>query len=176
MALLNYPVPELDVTLREVNRILQLILSPDLYSEFKTALEQQRELLQEVHQKFAAVAAGQENWVTPNFKGSLLSCTDPLPTSTALPLVLLPTQAKQCTQLGRAAALLWAAAKLHCEPSLLEGTASLEQTQQSELFAATRIPGRQQDEIKVRALAGHNWEELPMQDEKFNIFNRSKWT
>lgn len=157
MALLNYPVPDLDVTLQEVNRVLQLILSPDLYSEFKSTIEQQRELLQEVHQKFATIAAGQENWVTGNFKRNLLSCADPLPTSTALPFVLLPTQAKQCPQLGRAAALLWAAAKLHCEPLLLEGSASLERTQQSELFAATRIPGRGQDEIKVSVLGGHNW-------------------
>lgn len=150
MALPNFPVPELDVTLQEVNRVLQLISVPDLYSEFKSTLEQQRELLQEVHEKSATIAADQENWVTKNFKRNLLSCADPLPTSTALPFVLLPMQAKQCTQLMRAAALLWAAAKLHSEPLLLEGNSSLECTQQSELFGATRIPGRDQDEIKVR--------------------------
>lgn len=157
MALLNYPVPELDVTLQEVNRVLQLILSPELYSEFKSTIDQQKEILQEVDQKFATTVAGQENWVTENFKKNLLSCADPLPTSTALPFVLLPTQVKQCTQLWRAAALLWAAAKLHCEPLLLEGSATLERTQQSELFASTRIPGREQDEIQVRVLSEHNW-------------------
>ncbi|XP_070778982.1 uncharacterized protein [Enoplosus armatus] len=102
MALLNYPVPELDVTLQEVSRVLQLTLCPDLYPEFKT-----------------------------------------------LPVVLLPSQAKQCTQLGRAAALLWAAAKLYGEPLLLEGNVPMERTQQGEVFAASRIPGRSQDEIKV---------------------------
>lgn len=149
MALLNFPIPDLDVTLQEANRVLQLVLSPDLYSEFQSSVEPQREALQEVHQKFATVAKVQENWVTEIFKRSLLSCDDPLPTSTALPFVLLPSQAKQCSQLGRAAALLWAAAKLHSEPSLLEGGTSLECTQQSELFAAARIPGRSHDEIKV---------------------------
>ncbi|XP_051244908.1 uncharacterized protein LOC127356886 [Dicentrarchus labrax] len=149
MALLSYPVPELDVTLQEVSRVLQLTLSPDLYPEFKSTLEQQRELLQEAQQKFATIAAGQENWVTEQFKRGLLSCVDPLPTSTALPVVHLPSQSKRCTQLGRAAALLWAAAKLHSEPLLLEGNVAMERTQQSEVFAASRIPGRHQDEIKV---------------------------
>ncbi|TKS91628.1 putative isoaspartyl peptidase/L-asparaginase [Collichthys lucidus] len=149
MALLNYPVPELDVTLQEVSRVLQLTLSPDLYPEFRSTVEQQRELLQEVQQKLATAASGQENWVTEQFKRALLSCADPLPTSTALPVVVLPSQAKRCTQLGRAAALLWAAAKLHSEPLLLEGNVPMERTQQSEVFAASRIPGRLQDEIKV---------------------------
>lgn len=149
MALLNFPVPELDVTLEEVKRVLQLVLSPDLYSEFRRSVEEQREVLQEAQREFAAVAAGQENWDTEIFKRNLLSCHDPLPTSTALPFVLLPSQAKQCSQLWRAAALLWAAARLHGEPCLLEGSGSLEGTQQSEVFAATRIPGTSQDEIKV---------------------------
>lgn len=156
MTLLNYPVPELDVTLQEVSRVLQLTLSPDHYPEFKSTLEQQRELLQEAQQKLATIAAGQENWVTEQFKRGLLSCTDPLPTSTALPFVLLPSQAKKCTQLGRAAALLWAAAKLYSEPMLLEGNVPMERTQQSEVFSASRLPGRRQDEIKVRLLAVHN--------------------
>ncbi|XP_070836768.1 peroxisomal carnitine O-octanoyltransferase-like [Chaetodon trifascialis] len=149
MALLNFPVPELDVTLQEVSRVLQLTLSPDLYPEFKNSMEQQRGLLREAHQKLATIAAGQENWVTEQFKRSLLSCADPLPTSTALPVVLLPSKAKRCTQLWRAAALLWAAAKLHSEPLLLEGNVPMERTQQSEIFAASRIPGRSQDEIKL---------------------------
>ncbi|KAF1379237.1 hypothetical protein PFLUV_G00173990 [Perca fluviatilis] len=149
MTLLDYPVPELDVTLQEVSRVLQLTLGPDLYPEFKSTLEQQRDILQEAQQKLAAIASGQENWVTKQFKRGLLSCDDPLPTSTALPVVLLPSKAKRSTQLGRAAALLWAAAKLYSEPMLLEGNAPMERTQQSELFAASRIPGRSQDEIKV---------------------------
>lgn len=160
MTLLNYPVPELDVTLQEVSRVLQLTLSPDLYREFKSTLEQQREVLGEAHQKFTTAAAGQENWVTQQFKRGLLSCFDPLPTSTALPVVLLPSKAKGCTQLGRAASLLWAAARLYCEPLLLEGDAPIEHTQQSEAFAASRIPGRNQDEIKVRSLTEHRWREI----------------
>lgn len=150
MSLLNYPVPELDVTLQEVGRVLQLTLSPDDYPEFKSVLEQQRELLQEAQQKLTTRLSGQENWVTEQFKKSLLSCTDPLPTSTALSVVLPPSKVKTCTQLGRAAALLWAAAKLYSEPSLLEGDGPMECTQQSEVFAASRIPGRVQDQIKVR--------------------------
>ncbi|XP_072225198.1 uncharacterized protein [Leuresthes tenuis] len=149
MKLLDYPVPELDVTLQEVSRVLQLTLSPDLYPEFKSTLEQQRDVLEAAQQKFSTIAAGQENWVARQFKRGLLSCTDPLPTSTALPDVLLPSKAKECTQLGRAAALLWAAAKLYSEPHLLEGDVPMEHTQQSEVFAASRIPGRTQDEIKV---------------------------
>ncbi|KAF3846709.1 hypothetical protein F7725_003787 [Dissostichus mawsoni] len=121
MTLLNYPVPELDVTLQEVSRVLQLTLRPDLYPEFKNTLEQQRALLQQAQEQVATRALGKENWVTEQFKRSLLSCYDPLPTSTALPVVLLPPKAKGCTQLGRAAALLWAAAKLYSEPKLLEG-------------------------------------------------------
>ncbi|KAK9535430.1 hypothetical protein VZT92_007813 [Zoarces viviparus] len=149
MTLLNYPVPELDVTLQEVSRVLELTLGPDLYPEFKTTLEQQRELLQEAQKKLSAVASGQENWVTEQFKRGLLSCTDPLPTSTALPVVLIPSKSNTCTQLGRAAALLWAAAKLYSEPMLLEGNVPMERTQQSEVFAASRIPGKSRDEIKV---------------------------
>ncbi|XP_041673442.1 uncharacterized protein LOC121529570 [Cheilinus undulatus] len=149
MALLDYPVPDLDVTLQEVSRVLQLTLSPNRYSEFKSTLEDQRELLQEAQQKLATITAGRENWVTEQFKRALLSCDDPLHTSTALPVVLLPSQLKRCTQLGRAAALLWAAAKLYSEPLLLEGNVPMERTQQSEVFAASRIPGRNQDEIKV---------------------------
>lgn len=156
MALLNFPIPELEVTLKEVSRVLQLTLSPDRYPQFKSTIEQQKGFLQETHQRFTTTAAGQENWVTEQFKRGLLSCTDPLPTSTALPVVL-PSQAKQSSQLGRAAALLWAAAKLYSEPSILEGNVPTESTQQSEMFAASRIPGRHQDEIKVRLLAGHNW-------------------
>lgn len=160
MTLFNYPVPELDVTLQEVGRVLQLTLSPDLYPEFKNTLEQQRELLLEVQQKLAARASSQENWVTEQFKTGLLSCPDPLPTSTALPVVLLSSKAKTCTQLERAAALLWAAAKLYSEPLLLEGNVPMERTQQSEIFAASRIPGRIQDQIKVITnyglLAGHS--------------------
>ncbi len=153
MALLNYPVPELDVTLQEVSRVLQLTLSPDMYLRFKSTIEQQKEPLQDAHQQLANIAADQENWVTMQFKKGLLFCADPLPTSTALPVVLLPSQTKSCTQLGRAAALLWAAAKLHSEPLLLEGNVPMERTQQSEVFAASRIPGSSQDEIKVRLLA-----------------------
>ncbi|KAI9527105.1 hypothetical protein NQZ68_034092 [Dissostichus eleginoides] len=149
MTLLNYPVPELDVTLQEVSRVLQLTLRPDLYPEFKNTLEQQRALLQQAQEQVATRALGKENWVTEQFKRSLLSCYDPLPTSTALPVVLLPPKAKGCTQLGRAAALLWAAAKLYSEPKLLEGNVPMENTQQSEIFAASRIPGRSQDEIKL---------------------------
>ncbi|XP_068575170.1 uncharacterized protein [Cebidichthys violaceus] len=149
MTLLNYPVPELDVTLQEVSRVLQLTLCPDLYLKFKSTLEQQRELLQEAQQNLSAIASGQENWVTEQFKRGLLSCIDPLPTSTALPVVLLPSKANKCTQLGRAAALLWAAAKLYSEPMLLEGNVPMERTQQSEVFAASRIPGKSRDEIKV---------------------------
>lgn len=150
MALLNYPDPELDATLNEVSRVLQLTLSPDLYLEFKSTLEQQRKVLEETQQKLKVFIAGKENWVTEQFKRGLLSCADPLPTSTALPVIFLPSKARETTQLGRAAALLWAAAKLYSEPLLLEGNIPMEHTQQSELFAATRIPGRNQDEIKVR--------------------------
>ncbi|XP_023204131.1 uncharacterized protein LOC106699831 [Xiphophorus maculatus] len=149
MTLLNYPVPELDATLREVSRVLQLTLSPDLYLEFKSTLEQQRNALEEAQRKLEAIATGQENWVTEQFKRGLLSCADPLPTSTALPVVLLPSKVKGCSQLGRAAALLWAAAKLYSEPVLLEGDVPMEHTQQSEVFAASRIPGKSRDEIKV---------------------------
>ncbi|CAN9505162.1 unnamed protein product [Ophioblennius macclurei] len=149
MTLRSYPVPDLDATLQEVGRVLQLTLGPDLYPDFKTALHQQSALLREAQRRFAAHAGGQENWVTEQFKRGLLSCADPLPTSTALPVVLLPSKAKKCTQLGRAAALLWAAAKLYSEPLLLEGDVPMEHTQQSEVFAASRIPGKGQDEIKV---------------------------
>lgn len=154
MTLRSYPVPELDSTLREVGRVLQLTLSPDLYADFKNALEQQRGLLLEAQQRLTTRASGQENWVTEQFKNGLLSCADPLPTSTALPVVVLPSKAKRCTQLARAAALLWAAAKLHSEPQLLEGNAPMEHTQQSEVFAASRIPGKSRDQIKVRQWRG----------------------
>uniref|UniRef100_A0A3P9M1Q0 Isoaspartyl peptidase/L-asparaginase n=1 Tax=Oryzias latipes TaxID=8090 RepID=A0A3P9M1Q0_ORYLA len=149
MSLLNFPIPKLDVTLQEVSRVLQLTFSSELYGEFKSTLEQQRGVLEEAQKKLATAAVGQENWVTQQFKRGLLSCADPLPTSTALPVVLLPSKLKGCTQLARSAALLWAAAKLYSEPLLLEGDAPVEHTQQSEVFAASRIPGRDQDEIKV---------------------------
>ena len=156
MSLPDYPVPELDVTLQEVGRVLQLTLGPDLHAEFKSTLEQQRELLQKAQQKLATSAAGLENWVTEHFKSGLLSYSEPVPISTALPIVLPSSKAKRCSQLERAATLLWAAAKLYSDPLLLEGDVPMERTQQSEVFAASRIPGRNQDEIKVRLLAGHN--------------------
>nr|XP_019962183.1 PREDICTED: uncharacterized protein LOC109642003 [Paralichthys olivaceus]XP_019962184.1 PREDICTED: uncharacterized protein LOC109642003 [Paralichthys olivaceus] len=150
MTLRNYPAPELDVTLQEVGRVLQLTLRPDLYPEFKSVLQQQRELLQAADQKLATRLTGQENWGSEQFKKCLLSCSDPLPTSTALPIVLPASKVKRCTQLGRAAALLWGAAKLYSEPSKpAEGDVPMENTQQSEVFAASRIPGRVQDQIKV---------------------------
>ncbi|CAL1572859.1 unnamed protein product [Knipowitschia caucasica] len=148
MNLLDYPIPELDVTLQEVGRVLQLTLPPDLYLEYKSTLHQQRELLQDIQQKLGCRAAGQENWVTEQFKKALLSCDDPLPTSTALPVVLLPSR-KSCSQLSRAAALLWAAATVCTEPMLLEGNAATERTQQSEAFSSCRLPGAAQDQFKV---------------------------
>ncbi|XP_030205691.1 uncharacterized protein LOC115538007 [Gadus morhua] len=151
MALLDFPVPELDVTLREVGRVLQLTLPPDLYPEFRHTLGQQRGQLEAAQRRLAASATGRENWVTEQFKSRLLECSDPLPTATALPAVLPPRRAGRAgTQLERAAALLWAVAKLHCEPSLVEeATAATERTQQAQIFAACRLPGAQHDEIKM---------------------------
>uniref|UniRef100_A0A3Q3QE61 Isoaspartyl peptidase/L-asparaginase n=1 Tax=Monopterus albus TaxID=43700 RepID=A0A3Q3QE61_MONAL len=100
MTLHNYPVPELDVTLQEVSRVLQLTLGPDLYPKFKSTLEQQRELLLQVQHNFATRVAGKENWATEQFKRGLLSCTDPLPTSTAIPVVLVSSKAKRLLQHG----------------------------------------------------------------------------
>ena len=151
MALLDFPIPELDVTLREVGRVLQLTLPPDLYPEFSHTLGQQRGSLETAQSHLAASAAGRENWVTEQFKSRLLACSDPLPTSTALPAVFPPRGAGGAgTQLERAAALLWGVAKLHSEPSLVaEDTAATERTQQAQIFAACRLPGAQRDEIKV---------------------------
>ncbi|CAM9286463.1 unnamed protein product [Lampetra planeri] len=150
MPLLDYPVPELDVTLKEVDRVLQLILSSGQYNEFKRTLEQQGGLLEDAQQKLASSAAGQENWVTEKFKDGLLSCAGPIPTSTTVPVVMPMSRAQSCSQLQRAAAILWAAAKLYSEPLLLEGDVPLEHTQQSEVFAASRLPGRNQDALKVK--------------------------
>ncbi|XP_030649211.1 uncharacterized protein LOC115829296 [Chanos chanos] len=150
MALLNYPVPELDVTLQEASRVLQLTLRPELYPHYKNALLQQRDALQDTQSRLVAAAAGCENWVTEQFKKRLLSCPDPLPTSTAIPSVLPSSKAQTpCVQLDRAASLLWAAAKLYSEPWLVEGDQPLERTQQSEVFATSRLPGKTQDQLRV---------------------------
>ncbi|XP_072530494.1 uncharacterized protein [Salminus brasiliensis] len=150
MALLDYPIPELDVTLKEASRVLQLILSPEEYVHYRNALSQQTEVLQETQEQLKASASGNENWVTDQFKRRLLSCYDPLPTSTAIPSVLPPSKAKgEYAQLERASALLWAAAKLYSDPQLIEGDVPTERTQQSEVFAASRLPGQSQDQIKV---------------------------
>ena len=151
MALLDFPIPELDVTLREVGRVLQLTLPPDLYPEFRRTLGQQRGPLEAAQRHLAASAAGRENWVTEQFKSRLLACSDPLPTSTALPAVFPPRGAgRPATQLERAAALLWGVAKLHSQPSLVaEDAAATERTQQAQIFAACRLPGPQHDDIKV---------------------------
>lgn len=150
MALLDYPIPDLDKTLQEAGRVLQLTLSPDLYMQYKTALSQQREILRDAQKKLSEAGSGRENWVTEQFKSRLLSCGDALPTSTAIPTVLPQTKAwKDDTHLERAAALVWAMAKLHSEPWLVEGDVPMERTQQSEVFAASRLPGKKQDEIKV---------------------------
>eukprot|EP00064_Thunnus_orientalis_P005891 superscaffoldBa00000595_g5905 len=131
---LDYPVPEFDITLQEVGHVLQLTLLPDFYAEFISTLEQQGELLQEAHQKIATSAVGRENGVTEQFKRGLLSCAEPVPISTALPIVLPLSKERRCFQLERAAALLWAAAKLYSEPLLLEGDVPMERTQQSEVY------------------------------------------
>ncbi|XP_076122815.1 peroxisomal carnitine O-octanoyltransferase-like [Alosa pseudoharengus] len=150
MALHDYPIPDLDITLQEAGRVLQLTLSPDLYMQYKNALSQQREILQEAQRKLSEAGSGRENWVTEQFKSRLLSCGDALPTSTAIPTVLPQSKAwKNDTQLGRAAALVWAMAKLYSEPWLVEGDVPMERTQQSEVFAASRLPGKKQDEIKL---------------------------
>ncbi|KAG5279565.1 hypothetical protein AALO_G00079160 [Alosa alosa] len=150
MALHDYPLPDLDITLQEAGRVLQLTLSPDLYMQYKNALSQQREILQEAQRKLSEAGSGRENWVTEQFKSRLLSCGDALPTSTAIPTVLPQSKAwKNDTQLGRAAALVWAMAKLYSEPWLVEGDVPMERTQQSEVFAASRLPGKKQDEIKL---------------------------
>ena len=150
MALLNYGIPDLEETLQEVGRVLQLTLAPEKYLQYKDALGQQNEDLRDVHRRFAATAAGRENWVTEQFKSRLLSVPDPLPTSTSMPAILIPSKAlRGGGQLERAAALLWAAAKLYSQPWLLEGDGVTERTQQSEVFAASRLPGETQDELKV---------------------------
>ncbi|KAL0992483.1 hypothetical protein UPYG_G00093910 [Umbra pygmaea] len=150
MALLDYPIPELDSTLQEAGRVLQLTLSPELYSQYKNTLSEQNHDLLEAQKHLVASVSGRENWVTEQFKTRLLSCVDPLPTSTSIPAVLPASRTKEeCSQQERAAALLWAVAKMYSEPSLVEGQAQTERTQQSELFSATRIPGKSHDEIKV---------------------------
>lgn len=116
MALLDYPVPELDVTLQEVNRVLQLTLGPNHYPEFKSTIEQQREHLQEVHQKLATIAAGQENWVTEQFKREVC-CLVPTPTA----------QRGSRSSLCTVSHCYWKVMCLWCG---------------SELFAARGIPGR----------------------------------
>ncbi|TRY54940.1 hypothetical protein DNTS_020704 [Danionella cerebrum] len=150
MALPNYPIPDLEVTLKEANRVLQLTMNPEQYQLYKTALLQQQDALQEVQKHLMEQASGRENWVTEEFKKRLLSCTDPLPTSTAIPSILPSSKLKgDSAQIERAVALLWAAAKLYSEPSLVEGDVPTERTQQSQVFAASRLPGKNQDELKT---------------------------
>ncbi|XP_041098186.1 peroxisomal carnitine O-octanoyltransferase isoform X2 [Polyodon spathula] len=155
MSLPNFPIPNLDTTLKEAGRVLELILPPEQFQRYQSALRRQEAELQEIHARFAAQVAGRENWATEDFKNRLLSCPDPIPTSTALPVLLQPSAAQGTPeleggpQLARAAALLWAAAKIHSDPRLLEGDAALEQTQRSELFSACREPGETRDQIKV---------------------------
>ncbi|XP_036408698.1 uncharacterized protein LOC118794546 [Megalops cyprinoides] len=151
MVLLDYPIPELEVTLQETGRVLRLTLGPEKYSQYESTLFQQKEALQDAHRRLATAASGSENWVTEQFKNRLLRCADPLSTSTAIPAVLPPSRAKRDGgQVERAAALLWAVAKLYSEPQLVEGDEPTERTQQSEVFAASRLPGKTQDQIKVR--------------------------
>lgn len=150
MALLDYPVPDLDVTLAEASRVLRLVLSPEEYVHYKSALSQQTEALMEIHKNLKSSVSAQGNWVTDQFKQRLLSCFDSLPTSTAIPSVLPPSKGQaECAQLQRATTLLWAVAKLYSEPWLVEGDVPTERTQQSEVFAASRLPGKHQDRIKV---------------------------
>nr|XP_015215084.1 PREDICTED: uncharacterized protein LOC102687500 isoform X4 [Lepisosteus oculatus]XP_015215085.1 PREDICTED: uncharacterized protein LOC102687500 isoform X4 [Lepisosteus oculatus] len=155
MALLSFPVPDLERTLKEASRVLQLTLEPELYLQYCSALKEQEGLLQDIHSRFATQVVGKENWVTEQFKTRLLSLPDPLPTSTAIPALLSSSAAQQCperrdrVQVDRAAALLWAVAKLRSEPWLVEGGALTERTQQSEVFSASRLPGETRDEIKV---------------------------
>ncbi len=151
MALPDYPIPELDVTLQEASRVLQLTLNPGQYQCYKMALLQQKDALQEVQEQLKKRVSGRENWVTEEFKNRLLSCNDPLPNSTAVPSVLPSSKLKGgFAQIERATALLWAAAKLHSEPQLVEGDIPTERTQQSQVFAASRLPGKNQDELKVK--------------------------
>ncbi|KAG1936526.1 isoaspartyl peptidase/L-asparaginase [Pimephales promelas] len=150
MALPDYPIPELDVTLQEASRVLQLTLNPDQYQHYKTALFQQRDVLQEVQKHLKDHASGRENWVTEEFKKRLLSCYDPLPNSTAIPSILPSSKLNgEFAQIERATALLWAAAKLYSEPLLVEGDVPTERTQQSQVFAASRLPGKNHDELKT---------------------------
>ncbi|KTG03617.1 hypothetical protein cypCar_00047452 [Cyprinus carpio] len=150
MPLPDYPIPELDVTLQEASRVLQLTLNPDQYQRYETALLQQKDALQEVQEQLKKCVSGRENWVTEEFKKQLLSCYDPLPNSTAVPSVLPSSKLKgEFAQIERATALLWAAAKLYSEPRLVEGDIPTERTQQSQVFAASRLPGKSQDELKL---------------------------
>ncbi|XP_048871294.1 uncharacterized protein LOC125742897 [Brienomyrus brachyistius] len=151
MSLPDYPAPELEVTLKEASRVLQLILSPEQYPQYINALQHEEEALQEAHQRISAAIAGCENWATAQFKSYILSCRDSLPSSRSIPMILPPVEAakREDVQLERAATLLWAVARLHSEPWLVERDEPTERTQQSEVFAATRIPGKSQDYIQV---------------------------
>uniref|UniRef100_A0A8C2IWW4 Choline/carnitine acyltransferase domain-containing protein n=1 Tax=Cyprinus carpio TaxID=7962 RepID=A0A8C2IWW4_CYPCA len=111
MPLPDYPIPELDVTLQEASRVLQLTLNPDQYQRYETALLQQKDALQEVQEQLKKRISGRENWGTEEFKKQLLSWCDPLPNSNAVPSVLPSSKLKgEFTQIERATALLWAAA------------------------------------------------------------------
>ncbi|KAL4658105.1 hypothetical protein GN956_G1908 [Arapaima gigas] len=150
MALLNFPIPDLEVTLGEASRVLQLSLSPEQYTHYVKTLSQQAEVVQEAHNHLVSTASGCENWVTAQFKNGLLSCNEPLPTSTAIPAILPASKFKgEHAQAKRTAALLWAVAKLYSEPLLVQGDETMERTQQAEVFAASRLPGKTQDQIKV---------------------------
>ncbi|XP_048846541.1 uncharacterized protein si:ch211-256m1.8 [Brienomyrus brachyistius] len=150
MKLLDFPIPKLEVTLGEASRVLQLTLDPQQYSDYESTLSHQKGVLQDMHAQLAATASRHENWVTDQFKCRLLSCREPLPTSTAVPAVLAPSRSQRTgVPAERAAALLWAVARLCTEPQLVEGEAPTERTQQSEIFSASRLPGKSLDQIQV---------------------------
>ncbi|KPP56917.1 hypothetical protein Z043_125416 [Scleropages formosus] len=151
MALPNYPLPDLEKSLQEASRVLEIILSPEQLLKYKSALCQHSEVLLEAHHHMVKAASGHENWVSEQFRNLMMSCTDSLPASTSIPVVLSPTAAARVdsAQLERAAALLWAAAKVYAEPWLVEEDELMERTQQSEAFAACRVPGKPQDQIQV---------------------------
>uniref|UniRef100_A0A8C1YLF1 Choline/carnitine acyltransferase domain-containing protein n=1 Tax=Cyprinus carpio TaxID=7962 RepID=A0A8C1YLF1_CYPCA len=122
MPLPDYPIPELDVTLQEASRVLQLTLNPDQYQRYETALLQQKDALQEVQEQLKKRISGRENWGTEEFKKQLLSWCDPLPNSNAVPSVLPSSKLKgEFAQIERATALLWAAAKLYNAFTTLRG-------------------------------------------------------
>ena len=149
-----YPVPELAPTLDELRRIMKSLLEEGDYEHFSDLLQDLNQTeLPEIQAQFEERVKGKTNWSTENFLTTILSVRHPIPFSTSMTALLEEDEMKR-DKLSRAASLLVAVAMIYKKKNVTKKvqTGLVKERydphgETSNVLAATRIPGKDMDEI-----------------------------